>query len=123
MVVMRQIAKPIPRFFYQKPGGHIVDCTEQEAAILEKDPNRRHFLRYGYSDGTAYAAYLKNCGVKPDERIPYTKAREIMKAAGEAELAVAKGNFRVPMLQEWFYDGSVPMDQRKDTRNIVSFNE
>lgn len=116
-VSMRPIPRALPRFFYQRPDGSVFDCREQEAALLEKDLNRRHFRRWGYSDGTAYVAYLKDCGVKVGEKISYERAREIMNAAGEAEKAAAKGNLRVPILQEWVYpDNSVPVRERHDTR-------
>ncbi len=115
MVKMQNYPPPMVRFFYERPDGSILDCSEQEAAKqLRHSKKFQSYRLVGIGDGKAQIASLKACGVKPGERIPYEKARKIQQEAFAAELAAARlAPLRHPRLAEWAYpDGSVPQHER-----------
>jgi hypothetical protein len=114
MVKMQHFPRPSRHFFYERPDGSIIDVSEQEAAIGYKHSQKfRYFKQLGVSNGTASLAFLRACGRKPGEMIPYTEARAIMQQAFAAELESARGHFQAPRLAEWAYpDNSVPQNER-----------
>ena len=105
--------KPELIFFYRRmTDDKLLYFSEGEAALMEKSSHRFMLRRLGCGDGAAYAAHIKNSGVKAGERIPIEKAQEILNGALEAELEVAKLNIRVPKAQNVHFDRSFPLEER-----------
>lgn len=108
--------QPRKTFFYERVSGRaepgfismpddakeIVAVTENEAAGMKPST----WTQIGVSDGKKYVETIMNCGVKRGQSVPVEKAREIMKAAFEAELAVARGHFERPVLQTYHFMGA-----------------
>lgn len=114
-VKMQPIPKRQWRFFYERPDGSIIDCTEQEAASNIKSSQKfRNFRPIGVSDGQATIDYMMNCGYRAGQMVPIKKAQEIMRGAYEAELEAARknGNTRQPQYNGVIFDSSFPMEQR-----------
>jgi len=100
-------------FFYTRlSDNRMLHFTEQEAAMMMKSSHAMILKQIGCSDGSAYAKYIRECGVKPGQEISREKAQEILKGALEAEIASAKGNFANPQSQHVHFDSSFPLDQR-----------
>lgn len=121
-VVFKGPERPKKTFFYQRIqhqnfSGYIDDpehnapeiiaVSEDEAAGLKPDKWRQ----IGVSDGQAYVKSLTESGVKKGDRISTVKAREILKAAFDAELAVARGNYQRPVLKSYHFMGASPGTQ------------
>lgn len=108
--------KPQQIYFYRNIGYEppiTVIYSEQDAAFMEKS-SWKHMLRpIGYSDGSTYNHFIRNCGVKPGAIIPREQAVKILNDALEAEIAVAKKNGYIPPQdQNIHFDKSFPLNQR-----------
>lgn len=115
-VKMRPIPPQVPHWFYEREDGTVFDVSEQEAATIEKDPQRsRQLRRWGFSDGMSAITYLRNCGFKPGQEVPHEKAKEIQKAAYDAEMEVAKGKWRRPQHRAGHFDASITNHPNADS--------
>lgn len=105
-------------FFYLKMNeDKIVYYTEQEAHLMEKSSFRFLLRQVGVSDGSGYRKVILNCGVRTKSLIPREKAQEILNEALQAEIKLAKTNFKKtgytkPMPQNIHFDNSFPLEQR-----------
>lgn len=113
MVKMRPLPQVMPHFFYERDDGTVIDVSEEEAYMIEKNRNSR-LRKWGYSDGTACIEYLRNCGVRPGKQIPYEQARKIQEAAYQAELDVAEKKWRVPRHKGGHFDSTITNHQNAD---------
>lgn len=115
-VKMRPIPPKVPHWFYEREDGSVIDVDEETAFAIEKDVQRsRKLRRYGFSDGTACFEYLKNCGFKPGQEVEYEKAKEIQKAAYDAEVEAGKGKWRRPRHKAGHFDSSITNHQNADS--------
>ena len=96
---------------YEEP--KIVYYDEQQAALMLKSSHKQFLRGIGCSDGSTYLKYIRNCGVKPGQRILLSQAQEILDKALAAELEVAKQNgFKRPEDQNVHFDRSYPLKMR-----------
>lgn len=112
----QQDLKPQRIFFYKRlTDDKILTFTEAEIAriVYSNPPSSHAFIlrQIGVSDGSTYAKFIQNCGVKTGERVTLEKAQEILDGALEAEIAAATGNFAQPDPQNVFYDDSIRRHQ------------
>lgn len=80
----------------------VIAVGEQEAAGLKP----HIWKQVGVSDGTAYASTILKCGLSKGTRVPIERAREVLKQAFDAELEAARGHFRTPHKQTYFFMGA-----------------
>jgi hypothetical protein len=100
-------------FFYTRLSDNkLMVYTEQEAALMMKSSHAPILKQIGCSDGKKYTQFIRECGVKPGEIIPKSRAQEILDGALNAEVEAAKGNFSRPQDQNVHFDDSFPIDQR-----------
>jgi hypothetical protein len=101
-------------FFYKRVTDNaMLILTEQEASLLTTKSSHKHILQQvGVSDGSAYRKHIQTCGVRVGERIPRSRAEEILKAAIQAELKAAKKHKALPMDESVHFDDSFPVDLR-----------
>lgn len=117
--IYKAFDRPQMTYFYRQKdsdgeaieGGQVFACNEQEAGQFGK------FHKFiGSSDGTTYVNTLREFCQKnkigPNTRIPIARAQEAVKAAFDAELAVAIKNkktkqARRPHYKNVFFDDTI----------------
>ena len=113
--------KPEKIFLYRKRDGTEFAAGEQEAAT-QKYGKVHDYV--GFSDGQTFYNILKNSGYKINQLINKNEAQELLRKAEAAEFVVAKENMvkakrgDIPMPHptriEYFFDGSVPLAERRN---------
>lgn len=105
-------------FFYKRLTDDQILCyTEAEAARMMESSHAPVLRQIGVSDGSAYWSYLKNCGVKPGQRITVQRAQELLTAAQNAEMEAARGHYDDPMSQNVHFDATIR--KHKNSRAII----
>lgn len=95
-------------FFYKRlTDDKILTFTEAEAGRMMQSTHAPILRQLGVSDGTTYMNYLHTCGVKAGQRVSGVRAREILQAAWDAEMAAAMGHYADPMPNNVHFDASI----------------
>lgn len=110
--------RPQRVFFYRRLTDDVeLMFTEAEAARMMESTHAPILRQLGVSDGSTYANYLKNCGVKVGERIPQERAQKILNDAWAAEKAAALGHYAEPMSNSVHFDSTIR--NHKNARSII----
>jgi len=112
---LTKLTKAQRTFFYVRMNedgeefGERFACNEQEADLIRRNIHKGFYRLLGASDGTTFARFIRECGVKHGESISIERAQQILKDAFEAEFEVAKGKKMRPQGQHVHLDSSILM--------------